>query len=122
MHSTVCGTYQFCVCTKILYYIPSFIITNVIIVIITIIIIKKDQRHTAGREWKLLSIQGPQLLYCTVVYESTLKKKGYHTERKSSSYLNSTLFLRPATPTPSKTDSLRSFHNDTKQGTKDHRY
>ena len=71
----------------------------------------------------LLSVQRPQPHTTNPWKEEADKSVGYkkeiayHADRKALA-----LLLKPASPTPSNTGSLRSFQRDTERGTKVLRY
>ena len=77
-----------------------------------------------GRERvRTLSVQRPQPHTTNPLKEEKYKTVGDKKERAGHANRKAlTLLLKPASPTPSNTGSLRSFQRDTERGTKLLRY
>ena len=90
-----------------------------------IIIIKRGWQCKAGRE-RLTPFQSEDPNPTTPTHrkkEEKGKTVGYKKWASSKANKNAlALLLKPASPTPSNTGSLRSFHRDTEKGTKVRRY
>ena len=97
------------------------------IIIIIIIIIKRGWQCKAGRE-RLTPYQSEDPNNTTPTHRKKEEKgKTVGDKKGASSKANKKalallLNLKPASPTPSNTGSLRAFHRDTEKGTKVRRY
>ena len=106
-------SFDWCIGAKASFSLAS---RSIIIIIITIIIIW-NRLCKAGREWEHYQSKDPNLKTNPWKEEEdkigNKKERADHANRKALA-----LLLKPASPTPSNTESLRSFQRHTERGTK----